>query len=52
MDEKVIVALVSVYGYILRRMKNKDAKRIVKKANVNPWRLAAKLDICEESIKR
>jgi len=50
MDEKIIVALASVYGYILKQVKDKSRNKPVRKAKINSWRLAAKLDICEDYI--
>jgi len=50
MDEKIIVVLASVYGYILKQSKNKNKNKPTRRVRMNPWRLAAKLDICEEGV--
>ena len=47
MDEKIIVALMSVFGYIIGQRKNKSRKT-KKKLEASYWRIAAKLDIAKE----
>jgi len=44
MDEKTIVALMSVFAYIIGQRKSKE-KKSRKNIKINYWRLAAKLDV-------
>ena len=50
MDEKIIVVLASVYGYIVKQNKSKSKNKSTRRVKINPWRIAAKLDIYEESV--